>query len=86
MTQPIPIGILSQARQKPQPYQTAVIRSIESGDKFASLMATFATIGMAATYGARAIAPWKRLLGDQSPTIGRKRRARRARGRRRGNA
>jgi len=86
MAQSIPIALLNQARQKPQPYQREVIRSIEGSDKMASLMVVFATLGMAAAYSARAIAPWRRLRADRSPTIGRKRRARRARGRRRGNA
>ena len=66
---------------QPQPYQAAVIRSIEGGDKMASLMAVFATRSMAAAYSARAISPWLRLPADQSPTLGRKRRRRRARGR-----
>jgi hypothetical protein len=79
----------------PQPYQERFLAALEDGSRLAESIeaivtaaAAFVPIGQAARRAQEAMALCARraLDAERGPTIGRKRRARRDRGRRRGNA
>ena len=83
MNQPIPITLLNQARQKPQSYQAAVIRSESfwqrQNRQIAESSQALSALGRAMSLTLSAMLDFH--IPDQSPTLGRKRRRRRARGR-----
>jgi hypothetical protein len=112
MNQPIPIALLNQARQKPQPYQERFLAALKSGERLETsserwnrernesrksfeamkritgdaadrLAKAFVPIGQAARRAQAAMAPFARQIieAERGAPLGRKRRARRARGR-----
>jgi hypothetical protein len=82
MIQPIPIALVNQARQKPQPYQERFLAALQSGERLETFSERWSReLSKSRTAFIDLACLLAFHIPGQSPTLGRKRRARRARGR-----